>query len=141
MMNLIARNPFALINELQRDMSRFFPAVADDAAVNSSDWLPAVDIHEDRDSYQLLVDLPGISADNIAVTAHNGVLSISGKREAVQRDKERKRAERVFGSFLREFRMPENADLDNVQAKSKDGVLEVVVPKIPKAEPKRITVQ
>lgn len=145
-MALVTRNPFALMNELQRDMNRLFdnrlfPSTVDTAAVSTADWLPAVDIHEDKDAYLLAVDLPGVSSENIEVTAHNGVLSIRGKRESVHQDKENKRTERSFGAFLREFSMPENADLDRVQAKSKDGVLEIVVPKIPKAEPKRITVQ
>jgi len=146
-MTLITRNPFALINELQRDMnrvfdSRLFPAVNQgDTNVASSDWVPEVDIHEDAKSYVVSVDLPGIKPENIDVTAHNGVLSIRGSRELVHKDKEQKRSERSFGSFLREFTMPDNADLDSVKAKTQDGVLEIQVPKIAKAEPKRITVQ
>jgi len=146
-MTLITRNPFALINELQRDMnrvfdSRLFPAVGTgDTNVSSSDWVPEVDICEDAKAYHVSVDLPGIKPENIDVTAHNGVLSIRGMRESVHKDKEQKRAERSFGTFLREFTMPDSADLDNVQAKTQNGVLEIIVPKIAKAEPKRITVQ
>jgi len=146
-MTLITRNPFALINELQRDMnrvfdSRLFPAIGQgDASVASSDWIPEVDIHEDAKSYLVSVDLPGIKPEDIEVTAHNGVLSIRGKRETVHQDKEQKRSERSFGTFLREFTMPDSADLDNVQAKTQNGVLEILVPKIAKAEPKRISVQ
>ncbi|MET0378203.1 MAG: Hsp20/alpha crystallin family protein, partial [Spongiibacteraceae bacterium] len=68
------------------------------------------------------------------------VLSISGKREGVYEDKDQKRSERFFGSFLREFSMPENADLDLVQANSKHGVLELRIPKSTKPEPRRVEV-
>jgi HSP20 family protein len=147
-MNLITtRNPFALINELQRDLNRvfdnrLFPALENNAPVlNNADWVPTVDIHEDKDAFHVSVDLPGIKPEDIEVTAHNGVLSIRGKRETVHEDKEQKRCERTYGSFLREFSMPESADLDSVQAKTNNGVLELVIPKTPKAEPKRISVQ
>lgn len=147
-MSLITRNPFALINELQRDInrtfdSRLFPALTNggDTALSNTNWAPAVDIHEDKDAYHISVDLPGVKPEEIDVTAHNNVLSIRGTRNVVNEDKEQKRSERVYGAFLREFSMPENADLDRIEAKSNNGVLDLYVPKTPKAEPKRITVQ
>ncbi len=146
-MSLITRNPFALINELQRDLnrafdSRVFPALSNnDTALSNTTWSPAVDIHEDNNAYHISVDLPGVKPEEIEVTAHNNVLSIRGSRKTVNEDKEQKRSERIYGAFLREFSMPENADLDRIEAKSNNGVLDLAVPKTPKAEPKRITVQ
>ena len=147
---MIGRNPFSpfsLINELQRDMNRLFDArllpvgTGESPTISNTDWVPAVDIHEDKDGYFLSVELPGIPSDQIEVTAHGNVLSIRGTREITHQDKEQRRSERVFGSFVREFSMPENADLGRVEAKNKDGVLELWVPKVPKEQPKRITVQ
>lgn len=147
-MSFITRNPFALINELQRDLnrafdSRLFPALTQnsDTALSNTSWSPAVDIHEDQNSYHLSVDLPGVKPEEIEVTAHNNVLSIRGTRSTVNEDKEQKRSERIYGSFLREFSMPEDADLERIEAKSNHGVLDLNVPKVPKSEPKRITVQ
>lgn len=147
-MALITRNPFALINELQRDLNRAFdnrvyPGLTNngDTTLSNTSWSPAVDIHEDQNSYQLSIDLPGVKPEDIEVTTHNNVLSIRGTRKLVNEDKEQKRSERVYGEFLREFSMPENADLDRIEAKTNHGVLDLNVPKIPKAEPKRITVQ
>lgn len=147
-MSLITRHPFALINELQRDLnrafdSRLFPALSNnnETTLSNTCWSPAVDIHEDQNSYHLSVDLPGVKPEEIEVTAHNNVLSIRGTRNVVNEDKEQKRSERIYGSFLREFSMPEDADLDRIEAKSNHGVLDLSVPKIPKSEPKRITVQ
>ncbi len=142
-MALITRHPLSLFGELQRDMNRLLEnrlSQNSSTLVANSDWLPAVDIHEDKDGYLIAVDLPGINPEDIHVSTHNGVLSISGKREGVHEDKDQKRSERFFGSFLREFSMPENADLERIQANSKHGVLELNVPKSAKPEPRRIEV-
>lgn len=145
MANLLSRSPFGLLNEIQRDMNRLFDArllpVNGELMTGSERWVPAVDIHEDDKAYHVSVDVPGIPSKDIEVTAHDGVLRISGKRELVNEDKDAHRIERSFGSFLREFRMPENADLDHVEARNKDGVLDIVVPKVAKPEPKRIEVR
>ena len=144
-MSLITRNPFALINELNRVFdNRVFPALGSnggESSLSNTSWAPSVDIHEDKEGYHVSVDLPGVKPDDIEVTTHNNVLSIRGTRGTTHEDKEQKRSERVFGTFLREFSMPENADLERIEAKSNHGVLDLYIPKVPKAEPKRITVQ
>ena len=143
-MSYRSRYPFQLFNELQRDMNRLFDNRLQPAngttALSSSDWVPAVDIHEDADAYHLAVDLPGVEPDKIDVVAHNGVLSIRGTREVLRDDKTQKRSERLFGSFLREFSMPEDADLDGIRATNRHGVLEVQVPKRAASQPKRIEI-
>lgn len=142
-MTLITRHPLSLFGELQRDMNRLLEnrlTQNTSSLTANSDWLPAVDIHEDKEGYLLAVDLPGIQPEDIHVSTHNGVLSISGKREEVHQDKDQKRSERFFGTFQREFSMPENADLEKVQATSKHGVLELRIPKSTKPEPRRIEV-
>jgi len=143
-MSYRSRYPFQLFNELQRDMNRLFDNRLQPAngttTLSSSDWVPAVDIHEDADAYHLAVDLPGVEPDKIDVVAHNGVLSIRGTREVLRDDKTQKRSERLFGSFLREFSMPEDADLDGIRATNRHGVLEVQVPKRAASQPKRIEI-
>jgi HSP20 family protein len=144
-MSLITRNPFYLINELQRDLNRAFDtrlyASQNGNSLSSADWSPTVDIHETADGYHLSVDLPGVKPEQIEVTADKGVLSVRGTREAVHQDKDQKRSERIFGSFQRDFSMPENADLERIEARTEHGVLSIFVPKTAKVEPKRITVQ
>lgn len=145
-MSLIARNPFYLINGLQRDLNRaietrLYSSGQNGTATSKADWSPTVDIHEGVDGYHLSVDLPGVAPEQIEVTADKGVLSIRGSRTTVHEDKELKRSERIFGSFQREFSLPDNADLERIEAKSNHGVLTVFVPKTAKVEPKRIAVQ
>ncbi len=144
-MNLVTRRPFGLFGELQSDLNRVFEnrlaGSGENMRVAGRDWIPEVDIYEDEQAYHLSVDLPGMKAEEIDVTAHDGVLSIKGDRELVNEDKELKRSERVYGSFLREFSMPETADLENIEASNNHGVLDIRVPKTSKSEPVRIPVQ
>lgn len=144
-MNLVTRRPYGLFSELQSDLNRAFEnrlaTNGESMLASGKSWVPEVDIYEDDKAYHLSVDLPGIAAEEIDVTAHDGVLTIRGDREAVFEDKELKRSERVYGSFLREFSMPETADLESIHAASNHGVLNIEVPKLLKSEPKRILVQ
>lgn len=145
MTDLIARGPFGLLNELQRDMNRLFDSrllpTNHELLGDPDRWVPAVDIAEDDKAYHLTVDVPGIPARDIEITAHDGVLSIRGQREAVHKDKETHRVERAVGAFLREFRMPQDADLEQVEARNADGVLTVVVQKVARPEPRRVEVK
>ena len=84
-----------------------------------------------------------ILKDDIEVKMEDGVLSIKGERQSESSENREgyKRVERVRGSFLRRFSMPDTVDADGITARSKDGVLEVVIPKQAKVLPKRIKVE
>ena len=86
--------------------------------------------------------MPGIDLNAIEITLDKGVLAISGQREksAVAQDVVRSRAERPYGRFHRSFALPDTADAAGVRASGRNGVLEVVIPKQPKAQPRRIEV-
>jgi HSP20 family protein len=141
-MNLVTRRPYSLFSGLHnRALDNRLLASGESTLAGGKNWVPEVDIFEDENAYHLSVDLPGIKAEAIEVTAHDGVLTIKGDRKAVLEDKALKRSERVYGSFLREFSMPEIADLENIKAGSKHGVLDIEVPKMTKSEPRRIQVQ
>lgn len=110
-----------------------------------SGWVPAVDIREEQDRYLVCADLPGVEPAAIEVSTENGVLCIKGKRSGHQQDQQAcygslRRVERVHGSFVRRFSLPEGADADAVSATSRHGVLEIVIPKRPELRVKRIRV-
>lgn len=136
--------PLSLLDQLQREMSNVFniPAVATNFGIE--EWSPAVDIKETEDKFVIHADLPGVKTNDIEVTAENGVLTIKGKRESKKEEEkdDYKRVERFSGSFMRRFTLPTSADLDKISAKSKDGVLELSIPKSEKhAKPKRIDIK
>ena len=105
---------------------------------------PRVDIVEEKDNYKITADMPGLDKRDISVEIKNGVLSISGekKEEKSERDKNNYcYFERRFGSFRREFALPDHVDSEHVDAKYSNGVLELSLKKTEKAKPKLIEVK
>ena len=81
--------------------------------------------------------------EEIKINVHNDVLSISGERKYEKEEKGKKyhRVERAYGSFMRSFTLPEDADSSKVHADYKDGVLQIHLPKLEKAKSKAIEVK
>ena len=108
-----------------------------------SEWLPAVDITEDDNGYIIKAELPEVKKEDVKITVENGLLTISGERKVEKEDKGKKyhRMERAYGSFVRSFRLPEDADNSKVTAQYKDGVLALNVARSEAARPKQIQVK
>jgi HSP20 family protein len=146
-MTIVRRyEPFSLLNQLQREVNRLFDTsrFGDDTdSVTTSDWVPAVDIKEEADSFVILADLPGVNPKDIEITMENGVLTLKGRRETenVAEAEKFRRVERVRGTFLRRFSLPDTVDPGKITAKSREGVLEVVVPKGTTVQPRKIVVE
>ena len=138
-MNIAIREPWGLLNRLSRDLDGFLAAPAG----NTVAFIPPVDVREEKDAFVLTADLPGVTPEDIEITAEKGVLSLRGARNIAQQNDEGhySRVERVSGKFVRTFTLPENVQTDAIKAQFKDGVLELTIPKIAKAEPRRIEVQ
>jgi HSP20 family protein len=145
-MNLTRFEPWSLVNMLHRDLDqlaerRFGQLSSDENSV--FDWMPAVDIVEEKNRFVLRADLPGVNVDDIDVRMENGVLSITGERNREASDDVDgvQRYERSTGKFFRRFSLPETADAENITARSTNGILEVSIPKQPEVQARRITVE
>ncbi|KAJ8427539.1 hypothetical protein Cgig2_019958 [Carnegiea gigantea] len=122
------------------------PTKSETAAETAAFANARIDWRETPEAHIFKADLPGVKKEEVKVEVEgNNVLRISGQRE---REKEEKtdawhRVERSSGQFLRRFRLPENAKVDQVKASLENGVLTVTVPKaeIKKPEVKSITRQ
>mgnify|MGYP001574138574 FL=1 len=81
--------------------------------------------------------------EDIKLSVHDDVLTITGERKYEKEEKGKKyhRVERAYGSFMRSFALPEDADGSKVNAEYKDGVLKVHLGKSEKAKPKAIEVK
>ncbi|KAK4403328.1 class I heat shock protein [Sesamum angolense] len=91
-----------------------------------------IDWKETPKAHVFKVDVPGLKKEEVKVEVEDGrILQISGERSKEQEEKNDKwhRVERSSGKFLRRFRLPENAKLDQVKAAMENGVLTVTVPK------------
>lgn len=141
-MSITRYEPWALHRELLNEFNRYFDRAADASSSATADWAPPVDIEEYADKFVIYADVPGIEPASIEVTLEKGVLTLSGSRELAveQGGIERKRAERASGRFLRRFVLPDTVDSDSVSASGKNGVLQVVIPKRPQAQPRKIAV-
>ena len=115
---------------------------ADDSSVVTSQWIPRVDVKEEKDRFVLYADLPGIDPDDIDVSMDKGILTIKGERkgETSEQTDRYSRIERRYGSFYRRFSLPDSADPEGIQAHGRNGVLEIVIPKRAEAAPRRIQV-
>ncbi|HUD97403.1 MAG TPA: Hsp20/alpha crystallin family protein [Woeseiaceae bacterium] len=147
-MNLTRYEPWTLINLLHRDLDqiagRRFGLGHESADSHSvADWIPPVDIVEEKDRFVLRADLPGVNPDQIDISMENAVLSIAGERreERTEQVEGMQRVERISGKFYRRFSLPETADADNISAKSSNGILEIEIPKQAQVQARRIAVQ
>ena len=150
-MSLIRYEPYNLFNRLQRELNRiglsdpFAGEVAtdDNSNVVTSHWRPAVDIKEEANRFVIKADIPGVDPKDIEITMEKGILTIKGERaEEKEEEKEGyKRVERSRGTFYRRFSLPDSADADRIEARGKDGVLEIFLPKQEKEQPRRIVVK
>lgn len=134
-MKLVNWEPF-------RDMESFLNRVYDwpgsSVRVRGSDtgktfeWRPSVDISESNTQYVIKAELPEVDKEDVDVSIENGMLSISGERRFEKEDEteEQHRIERMYGRFSRSFTLPADADANKISAKSKNGVLKVVIPKL-----------
>ncbi len=99
---------------------------------NMTNTLMKTDIKETKKGYELLVDLPGISKEDVKVSIENGYLHIEAevKRENDEKDQECKyiRRERYYGQVKRSYYVGD-ISIDDVKGSFKDGVLNVQIPK------------
>jgi HSP20 family protein len=126
---------FGRLSNLQDELDRLFESPL-------KGWSPALDVHEDKDSFVVRTELPGLKREDIEVSLHDGALIISGERkvEKVEEGVEVHRQERYFGKFQRALALPTPVAADKIKAQYKDGVLTVTLPKVEEAKPKQIDI-
>ena len=133
-----------LQDEIQQVFDRFFQSGEnqDESSVVTSQWAPMVDIKEEADRFVIYADLPGIEPKDVEILMDKGILTIKGERKSESNEQTERysRVERRYGSFHRRFALPDSADAEGIVASSRDGVLEIRIPKRAEAAPRRIQV-
>jgi HSP20 family protein len=146
-MSLVKWDPFRDVAELQNRINRMFDEsfgrsrdMSDE--VNLCAWRPAVDIYESTNGIVLLVELPGISKENVSVEVKDNVLTLKGERPVDPNIQEENyyRRERSYGTFQRSFTLQQNIQPNLIKATFKDGVLSIDIPRHEEEQPKQITV-
>ncbi|MBE9541144.1 MAG: Hsp20/alpha crystallin family protein [Proteobacteria bacterium] len=107
-----------------------------------STWSPSVDIYETAESIVIKAEVPGVKKEDISVEVKDDTLYLKGERKFEKDVKEENyhRMERSYGSFRRVFSLPATVAQEKVKANFKDGVLEIILPKVETANLKKITV-
>ena len=134
-MALVRWSPTREIDSLQREMNRLF----DDAFSLStrsngngiSSFSPAAELSENGDAYNLKLEIPGMSADDLDIQATAESIAISGERKSETKHEEdgMTRSEFRYGSFQRVIPLPGRIDHQNIAADYKDGILHLSLPK------------
>lgn len=151
-MNLIRYQPpaFPVFREMEELSERFNRVFGGRTRGNGekeslivTDWMPVVDIQETETEYLVNAELPEVRKEDVKVTVENGVLTVQGERKQEKEEKGKRfhRIERSYGTFLRTFTVPLDAEESKVAADFKDGILRVHLPKTEKPRPKAIEVK
>ena len=134
-------DPFRRMRDLLRwdpfgELGQAWPAFEDAA------FAPAFEVKETKEAFVFTADLPGVAEKDLQVQLAENRLSVSGKRESEKTEQGETfyTTERSYGSFSRSFTLPEGIDRDKLHAELKNGVLSIIVPKRPEAQPKKINV-
>ncbi len=146
-MSLIQWDPFRELKDVSSRLNRIFgqaPARTESGneLLAMADWAPSVDISETDNAYLIKGEIPGVKKEDVKVNIQEGMLTIQGERKQEKEVKGKKlhRIECSYGSFMRSFRVPDDADKNKVKAEFKDGMINVTLPKSGKAKSKAISV-
>ena len=147
-MSLVQFDPFKELQNFQKTfeyMNRLMRDTQREVTDSKVDFIPTVNTREADDAYYIEVDLPGVKKEDISIDVNDNILTISGERKVEDERKEDEfyRVESVYGKFERSFSLPEDVDVDKIEAKAENGVLIVKIPKaqsIDKA-PKKIEIK
>lgn len=138
---------FGELGRLQREMEQLFGNVSAPASIRATRWgtFPAVNVSKSRDLVEISVFVPGVAADKIELSFHDGLLTISGERLAEKLEAtgpvDVYLEERFQGPFKRSLSLPEDLDPERITAEYRNGVLQIRAPKRDAVEPRKILVR
>jgi HSP20 family protein len=143
--------PMADMQTLQNRLSRMLddafhgwaPATQDEGASLVGQWIPPVDVFENKDAVQIMAELPGVKPEDVKISLENNVLTIRGEKRQTAEEKTDHvhRYERYYGVFERSFTVPSTVDAEHIKASYDLGVLTIRLPKLEKAKPRQIEVK
>jgi HSP20 family protein len=141
-MAIVRWDPFRELTALQGEVNRMLRRFGDGGEVSRESWMPSLDVIETKDAIELKAELAGMNPEDIHLEVEENVLTLRGERRFEEKVEEDKyyRIERRYGSFSRSIGLPQNVNTEAIQANYENGVLQVTIPKVEEAKPKKITV-
>ena len=137
--------PLVELSRLQSELNRLFSLFVESnkSVTSGSSWDPNVDIVDDGENVRVLIELPGIEAEDVTLTIRGRVLTARGSKRGRNRSREGIRffcMERYFGSFVKSVPLPRPVNTHRAVAKLKNGVLEIVFPRVPDQREKELAI-
>lgn len=142
-MNITRWEPFREIEDFLR---RYSPMSARsllrDNGGQETDWAPTANISQTDKEYLIKAELPEVKKEDVKISLENGVITLSGERKhrKEQKDENELRVESFYGTFSRSFSLPDDVDEKGIRAESKDGMLNIHIPRKEGAKPKTQTI-
>jgi HSP20 family protein len=137
--------PLVELSRLQSELNRLFSLFVESnkSVTSGSSWDPNVDILDDGENVRVLIELPGIEAEDVTLTIRGRVLTARGNKTGRIRTREGIRffcMERYFGTFVKSVPLPRPVNTHRAVAKLKNGVLEIVLPRVPDQREKELAI-
>lgn len=144
-MSMIKFDPFRELRTLNDEMNRLFsavPASVDRGEFARGSWSPNVDIYEDENRLIVEAELPGMNREDFEVSVENNVLTLKGERKFEKKTEgdNYHRVERAYGSFTRQFTLPQTITAEGATADFENGVLRVALPKREETKARKIEI-
>ena len=138
--------PLVELSRLQSELNRLFTLFVESnkGASSGSSWDPNVDLLDDGERIRVLIELPGVEAEDVTVTIRGRVLTVRGAKKGRIRSREGIRffcMERYFGAFVKTLPLPSPVNTHRATAKLKDGLLEVVFPRVSDQREKELNIR
>jgi len=139
--------PFSDFDRMRREMDKVWDTFLEGdvwkESKEDSVWLPSVDVSETKNDLVVKAELPGMDPKDIDITLSDGHLMIKGQKrhEKEEKDEDYHSVERSYGSFVRAVHLPKEVKHDKINARYKNGVLKIVLPKSEEAKTKEIKIK
>ena len=128
-MALIRWQPYREIDSLQKDMNRLFEAFAP-MEHSTQQYMPLAEMEETEDAIHLMLEVPGMNADDLDVRVTKEAVMISGERKTRLKSTGKARSEFRYGKFSRTIPLSTRIDNNKVKGDYQDGILSLKLPKI-----------
>jgi HSP20 family protein len=138
--------PIVELSRLQSELNRLFAAFVETnkgGGAPASSWDPNVDVLDDGQTIKILAELPGVEASEVKVSIRGRVVMIRGTKKGRIRTREGMRffcMERYFGGFMKSIPLPRPVNSHLAKTKMKNGLLEVLLPRVPDLREKEIEI-
>jgi HSP20 family protein len=151
-MALVRWDPWRGMEDMRREMDRVFdrffgrgltPSRAQAQTLEAGAWVPSVDVVDKKDKIIARFELPGMSKEDIKISATEDTLTVRGesRQEKETKDEDYYLCERCYGSFSRTISLPVGVESDKVKALYRDGILEVTLPKAKEMLPREVEIE